>query len=220
MFSFGRGKEAAGAVVEQVPTSSKLEAIAKAQTDRLIELGFHREVYPHLSPEEAEAFYRNDLAVPEFTNQPKEYEGRLDMVLVVDPRIQLPRQHRLAQVGGYTTSEVQNYVSYPNHPYIAFIHDRQIAPYGYKDEAKSPQVEVTSLYLQHPELFRYKGFCAPGSRLAPYGWESFHSPAIILDRGRPEVIGFVPDNLFAQHVSSPLLRGKKVLPLGGGESLR
>src|SRR3989344_1198295 len=80
---------------EQLLWREDLERIITGQVNRYINLGFHLEVYPGLSEENAKARYRADFALPEQAVQPAEYVGRFDVVLPVEPRISLTRKHKL-----------------------------------------------------------------------------------------------------------------------------
>lgn len=169
-----------------------LEKIVAGQVGKHIALGFHTEVYPQLSAEGAEEQYRKDFILPEGAAQPAEYVGRFDVALVVEPRISLTRKHELAKrimeldldsvARGWATSQVREWVNTGNiqdltehptdKPYLVFTHDGQrYRPFTVKqaiqrfadDEVGNPQVEITDLFLKHPEYFVDHGIYAAGS---------------------------------------------------------
>src|SRR3989344_4556293 len=79
------------------------EVVAKS-ANRFVKYGFHKEVYPDLPEEEAEARYRADFALPENAAFPKSYKDLFPYAVVVDPRVDLARQHALAKPKSIRTS--------------------------------------------------------------------------------------------------------------------
>lgn len=171
------------------------EVILAGQVDRLVDLGFWAEVYPNLPEDEAKTKYRADFTLPESgAVQPEAYKGRFDVLLVIDPRVELIRQHARSKpkINEYIdTGKITNETPVGNKPYIAWTHDanryrqysvdQAIAQFS-DDEVGSPQVEVTSLYLHHPEFFKDHGVNASGSR-SEYGFV----PCLYAFGGGPEV---------------------------------
>ena len=145
-----------------------LELIIAQQVNRLIQLGFHKEL--GMSKEE----YRAGFTLPAGASQPESYKGRFDALLVVEPRIVLARQHARAGIKEWiNTDNIQNLTKFPDTPYAVWTHDGQkYRPFSVEkaikrfatDEVGSPQIEVTALYLQHPEYFKNRGVDAAGSR--------------------------------------------------------
>lgn len=199
------------AVESKLVLSQTLEWLVSRQVNRFIELGFHSEVA------QTEEEYRRYLALPEGLTQPEAYKGRFDIPLVVEPRLSLTTTHCIAGITEYIkTGNIENLTPVPKTPYIAWTHDgTKYQPYSVEkaltlfaeDEVGSPQIEVTSLYLSHPEFFRGRGIDAAGSRhggsRVPYLY-TFH--------GRPGVrAGRVgnPDSLWGA-----LSRGNEIVVLG------
>lgn len=166
---------------ENITGLPSLEQEVARQRDRYIELGFHKEVYPDTDEADAKERYRADFTLPDGTEQPKGYKGRFDVSLVIEPRINLPMQHRrqnppiLEKIG---TADILNLIDIPRTPYLVWTHDGQrynkfsvqqtMASFA-DDEVGSPQIEVTALYLQYPEYFKDEGYkdaavIATGSR--------------------------------------------------------
>lgn len=175
---------------------SDLERLVMPQVDRYIALGFHREVYPGLDQEQASALYRNDCAIPEEMQWPLGYDVNLfDIVLLVEPRVFLTEQHRLAgrikELGlepvanTWGTSQVTEVINtekiydltdHPKDvPYVVFARYEEeltrssrggiLLPPVNDSRFNSwcPQLEVTGLFLQRPDLFVKLGMIALGS---------------------------------------------------------
>ncbi len=152
----------------ETPAVVDLEYVVSRQIDRYVDLKFHSELGM------SEADYRQSLALPEGTLQPESYRGRFDVLLVVEPRITLVRQHKLANITEYiSTDKIVNIDEVPDYPYAIWTHDGQVyRPVTVEqardkflnDEVGSPQLEVTDLYLQHPEYFKGRGIDAAGSQ--------------------------------------------------------
>lgn len=222
--------------LERAPVNP-LEWIVAGQAERNIQLGLASEVYPGLSPEDAAEQYRNDFIVPKGAYSLAEsYRGRFDVALAVDPRIELVRKHELAGrikelgldsiVGKWRTSRVQEFIDtgriqdltdHPTKvPYLVFTHDGQRFRYisveeaisrFESDEVGNPQLEVTDLFLKHPEYFNHRGMFAVGSRS-----EDGDVPCLATWRGHPKVgaplVGYPRRGLGA------LSRGEDFIELG------
>lgn len=218
-------------------TRADLERVVVGQVERYIALGFYAEVYPGIEEEEAKAKYRADFTLPENAAQPVKYSGRFDVVLAVEPRISLTRKHELAarikELGldtvarRWTTSRVREWINtgniedltdHPtNVPYLVFTYNgkkhrlntvTRAEDLFAGDEVRSPQLEVTDLFLQIPRFFvSQEGLYAAGSRygrvLVPRLGTLFDEPEVQADSSdyRPRGWG----------VAS---RGKDVIRLG------
>jgi len=195
-----------------------MELVVSKHVERYIGLGFYREVYPNLDDEEATARYREDFALPvSGVEQPEAHRGRFDVYLVVDPRINLPRQHKRAKIAEYIdTGKITNLTQFPRRPYVVFTHDanryrphtvdQAIAKFA-GDEVGSPQVEVTALYLNYPQFFRDHGVDAAGSR-----YKSDYVPCLYTFHGRPEVGAYWSGDV--SRYWGALSRGKEIIELG------
>lgn len=166
---------------ESITDLSRLEQEVARQVDRYIELGFHKEVYPEVNEVDAQARYRADFTLPEETTPPESYKGRFDVPLLVEPRIPLSVQHRRSKtpIGERVKTEnIQNLTESPSSPYLVWTHDgKRYSKFSVEqamnsfadDEVGSPQIELTALYLQHPDYFKGEGYkgaavIATGSR--------------------------------------------------------
>ncbi len=146
------------------------EAIRDKQLERLERFGFHKEL--------GQSCREYEEGFPQFLPQPEEYKARFDIPLVVETRIPLLRQHKLAGINEFIDIDyVTNLTSVPSRHLIPSgpmmlaplpqckrtASARALCPPD--DEVGSPLVEVTALYLQRPDIFKDHGVDAPGSRL-------------------------------------------------------
>lgn len=194
-------------------TLQQYEASVRRQVNRFVGLGFH-EV---LSQKEEE--YRRGFTLPESGfSQPEAYQGRFDILLVVDPRLSLPVVHKRAGVDELCKiEEIRNLTPVPSGPYVAWTHDasrygpfsvEEALAYFADDEVGSPQVEVTGMYLHYPEFFeKYSiyasGSCIGGDRGVPYLYRF---------RRNSRVVAGTLDN---KHPSWGVLsRGREITQLG------
>lgn len=135
-----------------------LSKLRDIQIDRLIDLGFDRQL--GLSPD----VYRRRF--PDITPRPPEYVGRFDVLLLVegDPSVDLKCQHRAAGIVEFTDSgKLVTKGFQPNVPYYIWTHDGKryrtksigsaIEAFS-EDERACSQLEVTSLFIHYPELFK------------------------------------------------------------------
>lgn len=213
-----------------------LEADVKGQVNRFILLHFHQAVYKDLDEEEARERYIADFTLPKDASQPKKYQNRFDITQIVDPRISLRRQYVLAigikklgldsaaekwttsQIAEWiNTDDIKNLTKYPpKRPYLVFTHDglkyhsypeeKALALFD-DDEVGSPLMEVTALFLNHPEYFIGRGIDAAGSR-----YRGNRTPDLNTFGGRPGVDARWYD--YRGPDWGVLSRGKKVILLG------
>ena len=138
-----------------------ISRLGELQVDRLISLGFHRQLA--LSPND----YRKRF--PRIVPKPNGYDDRFDLMVIVeaDPAVELSFQHRAAGIiecnkcGDLTTEGFQ-----PETPYVIWTHDGRryqtksigaaIETFA-RDEVPCSQLEVTSLFIHYPELFKGRG---------------------------------------------------------------
>lgn len=149
------------------------------QVDRLLLLGFHRELG------KSEDDYRADFSLPEDAQKPLGWQ-KFRVRLVTDPRVSLRRACELAAGGtnigleaidvpdGYA-EEIVNSTEFPaDQPYMVITHNGQryrpipvaVAEKEFQDsEVGSPLIEIVHSYLQYPRNFRDHGHDAAGSTL-------------------------------------------------------
>jgi hypothetical protein len=153
----------------------EISKLRDAQIDRLIDLGFNERL--GLSPED----YRKRF--PGITPKPGGFAGRFDVFLVVegDPAIDLGFQNRAAGVTACPRcGELTTDGSLPGGPYYIWTHDgtRYMTmsigaareTFG-EDEVPCSQLEVTSLFIHYPELFRSRGIDSGRT----YGMHDYYS---------------------------------------------
>ena len=148
------------------PTTAELDLyeLWLEQTQRYIDLGFHTEL--SLTKKE----YLDSL--PEFGPQPEEYIGRLDVPLLVEPRIPWERQAELAgiDVTEYLRSRIEetggwegNHSKTPDVPYTDWFNSwgqrftKPIRPFDARaqlapDESGAGLFEGIALQVHHPEI--------------------------------------------------------------------
>jgi hypothetical protein len=220
-----------------------IEVIVANQVNRYLELGFHKEVYPELDEDKAKDRYKRDFIFPDGASQPQEYAGRFDIVVVVEPRIQLSKLHLLAkgfkekdldtavseldssQVAEWidTENNIQNLTEYPrSNPYLVFVSD----PERYRgrsveealaqfnpDEVGCVSLEVTSLYLQHLKYFIGRGISAAGTRNTSGTHPGSGAPYIGVASFRRPYVGM--ESTANRYANmSVLSRGEKFIRLG------
>ncbi len=186
-------------------TNEELVAAWVKQVNRLISLGFNREIG------KSEGTYRRLL--PLFTHQPEAYKGRFEIPLLVDPRISLKKQHKLAGISSTIHEEkIVDTIKIPDVPYAIWTHDaNRYRQFSVKDaigkfqadEMSCPQMEVTALYIQYPEFFKDHGVDATGSL---YGADGV--PCINTFFGKPEMSHGSLDHPDSRW--GPLSRGRKI----------
>jgi hypothetical protein len=135
-----------------------LKRVRDVQVDRLIDLGFNRQI--GLSP----SAYRQRF--PEILPKPTTYDQRFDVFLVVeaDPSLSLKFQHQAVGIVEFVDSDKLTTVGFRSRtPYYIWTHEGK--KYKTKsigsaieafpeDERPCSQLEVTSLFVHHPEHFK------------------------------------------------------------------
>ncbi len=144
------------------------------QVDKFVELGFNDEI--GLTVEE----YRRSLALPEGgIVQPKNYKGRFDIPIVVDPRLSLSEVFRRWGIAEFVdTREIKNITPIPEGPYIAWTHymrnysnisaEKALTMFA-MDEVASTLAEATSFYCYDPDYFMNRSIIAVGSIFGDVG---------------------------------------------------
>lgn len=151
---------------------TELEDTRQRQIQRLLDLGFH----------ESLGMSENDYlaSFPDFPERLPAYGQILDTPLLVDPRVRLSDQHKQLEIRGWADpSKTRDITKVPETPYAIWTHGRLLGP-GAVDKLRdldkpkrnalshaweaSPQVEVTALWIQQPDVFEGHGFEAIGSR--------------------------------------------------------
>lgn len=189
-----------------------LELVIASSVDRFVELGLHEKLG------KTEQDYRAEFVLPEGAGQPESYKGRFDIPVVVEPRVSLAFIHKRAGIREYIdTDKVRNLVECPtDYPYIIFTHQGyRYRPYSVDraltlfedDEIGAPQIEVSSLYLEHPEFFLGRGLDAAGSQ-----YEDNEVPFFDTFYGKPKVIARKIDH--EDYSWGALSRGKEIIRLG------
>ncbi len=205
-------KEVSRGFPPETPAVVDLERVVSRQIGRYVDLNFHSELGM------SEADYRQSLALPKGTLQPETYRDRFDVLLVVETRIALARQHKLANITEYIsrTDKIVNIDEVPDYPYAIWTHDGQVyRPVTVKqarneflnDEVGSLQREVTALYFQYQEYFRDRGIDAAGSR---YG--DGLVPNLSTYLGLPRVFALKADSAYQSWGAGS--RGKEIIRLG------
>lgn len=160
-----------------------VEKIIGSQVDKFISLGFHDVLG------QPEAQYRSSFVVPGSTRQPGLYQGKLDNLVVVDPRIPVRLVNQA--VGIYEWTPVDWFITeelYPQTPYAVWTNIR--SPYlGYSVEEAggrfmdfevgSSHLEVVCGYIANPRsVFEYaiiagESHCGDfHATLSPFGVKS------------------------------------------------
>lgn len=134
-----------------------LEAEWERQIDRLIDLGFHKEK----EIGQTKGKYKDSL--PKFFPQLPEYKGLFDIPLLIDPRIPLSIQHKLIDIKERVKSDhIINLTPVPYVPYAIWGADPHKYIKKFYDPnfnendlgfVRSPQIEVTGLFMHYPKLF-------------------------------------------------------------------
>lgn len=157
-----------------------LEAEWTRQSQRFIELGFPTEL--GLS----DSVYLESL--PRFTSQPEQFKERFDIPVVVETRIPVIRQSKLAGVNYFLKGlEVKDWkkdprkYKTPDDPYTTWMQDgkknlnitvKNVRNYFAKDERGATEFDGIALYITHPEIIKDHGIDLPGTLVgsdrAPY----------------------------------------------------
>lgn len=148
-----------------------LEAERTRQAQRYVELGFHREL--GLTEQKYIA------SLPKFEPQPKEFKGRLDTPLLVETRVPIERQAKLADIDYFLrgldkkdwTDDPQGYKT-PNIPYATWIDEgkrfmnrkvedvrNELASF----ERGGTEFDAVALYIAKPQILQTRFLDLPGT---------------------------------------------------------
>jgi len=135
-----------------------LTRVRDAQVDRLIDLGFNKQM--GLSP----SAYRRRF--PEILADPTEFDGRFGVFLVVEGHssLDLKFQHKAVGIIEFVDSDKLTTIGFqPETPYYIWTHDgkryktksigKAIESFS-EDERPCSQIEVTSLFIHYPQHFK------------------------------------------------------------------
>jgi hypothetical protein len=138
------------------------------QKERLVSLGFHKRL--KLTEQE----YRDSL--PKFTSQPEAFRGRMDIPVLVDPRISLKTQYKLMglRYGFDKTVKVKDWENdpkgyrTPKSPYVVWLRldgesPRKIRETLASDERGGTVLDCAAFYVAHPEILGAKEIMLPGT---------------------------------------------------------
>lgn len=188
-----------------------VEKIIWSQVDKFVKFGFPA-VLGHTDKE-----YRDSFAVPAGVKQPELYRGKLDDLVVVDPRIPMRLVNQAAGIYEWTPADwfiVEG--SYPHTPYAVWTNSRN--PYlgcsvdeaggRFMDfEVGSSHLEMVCGYLADPGYVSEYAAIAGGSHcgdfhatLSPFGIKSI------------ELYPLRPD--FKHSWWAVISRGKEMITLG------
>lgn len=140
----------------------KLAKVWNKQVDKFIELDFNATL--SMSPED----YKNSFL--KFSPVPLEhkYQGRLDIPLLIDPRVPLDQQLKMAGIDD-TPNNIQSVIDFkpsPKKPYNIWTHNPiRFLPTKVNNLTDVPGIipededflnigEIVSLFIHHPEFFR------------------------------------------------------------------
>lgn len=148
-----------------------LEAEWTRQTQKFVELGFHREL--GLTEQ------RYIASLPKFEPQPKEFKGRLDTPFLVETRVPIERQATLAGIDYFLagldkkdwTDDPQGYKT-PNIPYATWTDEgkrfmnrkmgdvrKELAP----DERGGTELDGVALLIAKPNILQTRFLDLPGT---------------------------------------------------------
>ena len=150
---------------------SLLSAEWERQVNKYIKLGFHKEL--NLSKEE----YRDSL--PKFTPQPEAYKGRFDIPVLVETRIPVNKQAKLAGLmyglDGFKVRDWENdpkgYKT-PEIPYTTWMQDgrnyRKWTVENFQlnmaeDERGATEFDGVDLFIKNPKVLRHHFIDLPGT---------------------------------------------------------
>lgn len=162
------------------------------QTQRYIELGFHREI--GLSAED----YLSSL--PKFEPQPKSFTGRFDIPILVETRIAPQRQAELAglsyRLGNFNICDWEKdpgKYKTPDAPYVAWVQDgkknvkksvRYIRKTFETDERGATIYDGIALWIAYPSILSDHFIDLPGTSFgtdakgAPYIRDAYIGPGV------------------------------------------
>jgi len=141
------------------------------QAQRLIQLGFHREL--GLSKKEYLA------SLSKFGPQPEAFKGRFDIPILVETRIPIERQCKLTGIKYLLEGvdfqdwpkDLQGYRT-PDKPYFAWMQDgsknlnetvQNVRETFKEDERGATIFDAIGLYLAHPEILKHHFINLPGT---------------------------------------------------------
>ncbi len=204
------------------PATLDLDEEWQRQVATYVRLGFHTE----LGMTEAEYV----ASLPRIAPQPPQYAGRLDVPLVVDPRISWEQQADLADISRSFSSRSHSYTPIddrhvvPAQPYVAWVNwfgqrfPQPISPgearAGLADDELGANVhEMVALHIAHPALnFTGRFIDAIGfeSRTMELheGDATTRNPGLCFWRGRAEIGANM--HPVAYSIFRPLIRGTSI----------
>lgn len=221
---------------ESVETLPLRESVSRGAI-KFISLGFHNELYSNLDDAEASQRYLADFTLAHNADIPTEYTVRFGLAVVVDPRIELSTQlskvrvEHLSYLKNFSVFRVQNPSYFPKRrPYVIFTHDgRKYTDYSIDearmmfadDETGLTPLELTAVYLQHPEFFHNQpcGLGAAGYELPHRNDITYISLARFYNPVGEEIGGIPVFGRWTEGYDNPpspvvLSRGRKALLLG------
>lgn len=161
------------------------------QTRKYIKLGFHEKL--GLSKQE----YLDSL--PQFGPQPENFKDRFDIPVVVETRIPIKQQCKLAGIN-YLLGDLpcvdwpndpKGY-KIPNRPYITWMQDggaknldksvEEVREKLAEDERGATNFDGIAFYLAQPEVLKHHFMDLPGTKVG-----SVHAPCLHLWYGQPEL---------------------------------
>lgn len=190
-----------------------LESQIGTQIDRLMELGYHRFLFPEIDEWHAKKKYRENFALSKNLKLIQMHNDTFPIPLIIDPRIALFVQNKKAGIAEFVpTNSIKDEIALPEQPFLIFTHDgSRYRGYSMMDEAKEgetwcTQLEATSLYLHRPEIFNMLSLFAPTSRLGGI------PTRISMYYGRPEL--HVASRGFPNAFEGALSRASQIILLG------
>ena len=174
-----------------------LEGEWQRQAENFIRLGFHKALRMR------EGRYVDSL--PHFSPQPENFKGRFDIPLLVETRLPVPQQARLAKVTYYLEGlNVRDWEEDPlgyqtlDHPYTTWVQDgkknlkvsvENVRAELESDERGGTEYDGIAFYIHHPEILEDHFIDLPGTSVGAGG-----APCLGVFGGEPELNGnFVDD---------------------------
>lgn len=174
-----------------------LEAEWQRQANRFVELGFHKELI--VDGRRVELTVQEYLkSLPRFESQPKEFRGRLNTPLLVETRIPIEKQMKLARIRyflealnkGDWSEDPQGYET-PKLPYTTWTDEgarfmgrkvedvrRELVP----DERGGTEFDAVALYIAKPDVLKTRSLDLPGTAVG-----SDDAAYLALWYGQPEL---------------------------------
>lgn len=177
-------------LVEEIMDRLNLFAEWERQTERYVELGFHKEL--GLTGEE----YL--VSLPQFEPQPKTFAGRFDIPLLVETRIPPSRQAQLAGLQYYLgdlnvhdwETDPKKYKT-PDMPYTTWMQDEMknlnksvsyVRQHFASDERGATLLDGIALYIVNPNMLKNHAIDLPGTSV-----DAVSAPCLKLWGSRPAV---------------------------------